>query len=181
MNYKIINDVNNVDKKKWGEFVYNHPHGNIFQTPEMYEVYENTKNYEPVFLAVIDHNENILGTLLAVIQKEYSWFLGNFTARSMIFGRTSDVLRLENGRVLTGPGFTILFKDLPVEAYNIEKNGHNSLLCNIKKQPHYNKEHENLIISTFKKQAGTGVKISIKYVDEFELTKSGKRRYFIAN
>lgn len=70
----------------WFSFVYNHPNGNIFQTPEMYEVYKNTKNYEPIFLAVIDEKEEILGTLLAVIQKEYSGFLGSFTARSIIYG-----------------------------------------------------------------------------------------------
>ena len=74
MNYKIITDVNNVNKNKWSEFVFNHPHGNIFQTPEMYEVYNKTKNYEPVFLAVSDNDSDILGTLLAVIQKEYFYF-----------------------------------------------------------------------------------------------------------
>ncbi|MCK4664767.1 MAG: phenylacetate--CoA ligase family protein [Bacteroidales bacterium] len=110
--------------------------------------------------------------------KTYSY---NGQVINKVFGRISDVLRLENGVVLTGPGFTILFKDLPVEAYSIEKNGYNSLLCNIKKQTHYEKEHENLIISTLKKQAGKEAKISIKYLDEFELTKSGKKRYFIAN
>ena len=41
-------------KKDWSEFVYNHPYGNIFQTPEMREVYERTKNYEPISLAVVD-------------------------------------------------------------------------------------------------------------------------------
>jgi len=86
MYYKIITKIYNIDENKWSRFVNNHPNGNIFQTPEMYKVYENTKKYEPVFLAVIDNNENILGTLLAVIQKEYSRFLGNFTARSIIFG-----------------------------------------------------------------------------------------------
>ena len=75
-----------IDKEEWGEFVYNHPHGNIFQTPEMYEVYQNTKNYEPVFLVVVNNAGEISGTLLAVIQKEYSGVLGNFTARSIIHG-----------------------------------------------------------------------------------------------
>lgn len=84
--YSVINDVNNVDREKWAEFVFEHPHGNIFQTPEMYEVYENTKNYEPVFLAVVNNRDEIAGTLLAVIQKEYSGVLGNFSARSIIHG-----------------------------------------------------------------------------------------------
>jgi len=81
--YKIVTEL---DKNKWAEFVNNHPHGNIFQTPEMFEVYQNTKKYEPVFVAIINEKEEILGTLLAVIQKEYSGLLGNFTARAIIFG-----------------------------------------------------------------------------------------------
>jgi len=85
-NYAIITNVNNIDKKKWYEFVYNHPHGNVFQTPEMYEVYQNTKNYEPVFLKVVNSKDEISGTLLSVIQKESSGVLGNFTARSIIQG-----------------------------------------------------------------------------------------------
>lgn len=75
-----------IDKEEWVEFVHNHPHGNIFQTPEMYEVYQNTKKYEPVFLAVVNGKGEIAGTLLAVIQKEYSGVLGIFTARSIIHG-----------------------------------------------------------------------------------------------
>ena len=82
-NFKITSTLN---PAQWSSFVYDHPNGNVFQTPEMYEVYKNTKNYEPIFLAAIDENDEILGTLLAVIQKEYSGFLGNFTARSIIFG-----------------------------------------------------------------------------------------------
>ena len=50
-NYKILTNGNNIDKNKWYEFVFDHPHGNIFQTPEMYEVYQNTKNYEPVWIS----------------------------------------------------------------------------------------------------------------------------------
>ena len=85
-NYAVITNVSNIDKNKWSEFVYNHPNGNIFQTPDMYEVYQNTKNYEPVFLVVVNSKGEISGTLLAVIQKEYSSVLGNFTARSIIHG-----------------------------------------------------------------------------------------------
>lgn len=53
------------DVTKWSEFVLNHPHGNIFQTPEMAEVYRRTKKpgrnmpslqkiYEESRIAVID-------------------------------------------------------------------------------------------------------------------------------
>jgi len=86
MEFKIIKRIGELDKNKWSDFVYNHPNGNIFQTSEMYEVYQNSKNYEPVFLAVVNGKGEIAGTLLAVIQKEYSGLLGNFTARSIIHG-----------------------------------------------------------------------------------------------
>ena len=90
-------------------------------------------------------------------------------------------MRLENGQILTGPGFTILFKDLPVEAYSIEKNGINSILCKIKKLSDYSKKDEEIVYSTFNKQAGPKAKISIKYTDEFKVQKSGKRKYFFSN
>lgn len=80
---KIVTEINS---KKWSDFVYAHPNGNIFQTPEMFEVYKNTKKWKPIFLAVIDSKENILGILCVVIQKEFGGFLGKFTARAVVWG-----------------------------------------------------------------------------------------------
>jgi phenylacetate-CoA ligase len=96
-----------------------------------------------------------------------------------VLGRTSDIIQLENGNTLTGPGFTILFKDLPVEHYCIEKDGANSIKCSIVKLPGFNQKHEVVIISTFKKQMGPASNITLNYIDEIPLTKSGKRQYFI--
>ena len=120
-----------------------------------------------------------LGDELQIDQEKNKNYPYNGQIINHVYGRTSDVIRLENGNILTGPGFTILFKDLPVESYSIEKIDKNSLLCNIKKQSDYNEKHEKLIISTLKKQSGINSIIQIKYVNEFKLTKSGKRRYFI--
>lgn len=76
-----------IDYQEWSDFVYSHPNENIFQTPEMYKVYQNTKNYEPIFIAVLNGKDEILATLLAVVQKEHpSGFLGKFSARSIIWG-----------------------------------------------------------------------------------------------
>ena len=97
-----------------------------------------------------------------------------------IYGRVSNVIRLENGRVLTGPGFTVLFKDLNVNSYNIRKSGNMEIEICIKKSFNYKTSEENLIMKTFKKQAGEGCKIIIKYVDDFNQLSSGKRNYFIS-
>jgi len=122
-----------------------------------------------------------LGDEVQIDKKKNLNYSYNGQIINKIYGRTSDVIRLENGHILTGPGFTILFKDFPVEAYSIEKIGPNSLLCNIKKLSNYTKKDENLIISTIKKHAGEDCLIYIKYVTRFKLTNSGKRSYFMTN
>jgi len=75
-----------LENKSLTNFLEKHPNANVFQTPEMYQVYKSTKNYEPVFLSVVNDDNEILGMLLAVIQKEHSGLLGNFSARSIIWG-----------------------------------------------------------------------------------------------
>lgn len=95
-----------------------------------------------------------------------------------VLGRTSEIIELENGNVLTGPGFTILFKDIPVEYYYIEKNGVNSINCTIIKFPSYEEKHEKIIYSTFRKMMGQDSTISINYSDKIKYTSSGKRKYF---
>lgn len=94
---RIVSDPKLVDKIKWRKFVEQHPHGNIFQTPEMYEVYKNTKNYIPIILAALGNDDEMEGVLLAVIQQEHSGWLGRFTARSVIFGGPI----IDNDSVLT--------------------------------------------------------------------------------
>jgi len=71
---------------KWSDFVYNHPDGNIFQTPEMYEIYQKTVNYEPIIVSIQNNKKNIIGILLAVIQKEGSGFIGKLSSRSVVWG-----------------------------------------------------------------------------------------------
>ena len=97
-----------------------------------------------------------------------------------VFGRIPDVMKLENGNILTGPGFTILFKDLHVKAYRLKKIGYMQIECGIKKNIGYTKDEESLIIATLKKHAGEDCDIKIKYIEEFELLRSGKRHYFIS-
>ena len=43
MKYTLINDFQKINLKQWNDFVKDDPRGIIFQTPEMYKVYQNTK------------------------------------------------------------------------------------------------------------------------------------------
>jgi len=59
--------VSELDRERWSDFVSKHPYGNIFQTPEMYEVYRRTRNYEPYFLAVINDNADVPSTVILLV------------------------------------------------------------------------------------------------------------------
>jgi len=82
---EIILNSSCLDRKLWSDFVYNHPQGNVFQTPEMYEVFNGTDGFDPVLIAVLQ-DQKIKGIMLAVIQKEANGFVANFAKRSVIRG-----------------------------------------------------------------------------------------------
>ena len=83
----MIEITDSIDKKKWDEFVFNHPQGNIFQTSDMAEVYRLTKNYEPISLAAVDNESGeILALIQSVVIREMSGLIGSFSARSIIQG-----------------------------------------------------------------------------------------------
>jgi serine/alanine adding enzyme len=85
MTYRI-KSYNNIDKNKWSEFVTQNPEGNFFQIPELYEVYEKTRNYTPIFLAITNNQDDILALLLAVRIQEFGGPFGLFSSRSVIQG-----------------------------------------------------------------------------------------------
>jgi len=95
VNYSIIENIND---KYWSKMVKSHSQGNIFQSTEMYQVYKETKNYEPVSLAVVNEKDEILAVLLAVIQKEHQGLLGIFSSRSIIIG--GPLVKDKNTKVL---------------------------------------------------------------------------------
>lgn len=98
MNIRIVTKADAIDSKKWDGFVYNHPQGNVFQTPQMYAAYSATKNYQPIVVAGYEE-DSLVGILLAVVQKEYKGILGKLSARSIIWGgplvRDNDISILE--------------------------------------------------------------------------------------
>lgn len=66
-------------------YVTNHPKGNIFYTIQFLDLYEKTKNYTPITVVAVQENQ-IIGLLVTVIQKESKGILGYLTSRSIVFG-----------------------------------------------------------------------------------------------
>lgn len=101
---------------------------------------------------------------------------------SNVYGRESDVIILENGSIITGPGFTILFKDLPVERYSVSKIGENAILIKIIKENSYNSSHEEIVLQTLKNNVGADCVVKIEYDDKKHSSfSSGKSKYFYSN
>jgi serine/alanine adding enzyme len=88
--------VNSIDETSWARFVYENPRGNVFQTPEMYKVYEKTKRMEAVKLFAVDGSGDIAASLVAYLSEEKGGILAPFATRSII---TGGPLYGENGGI----------------------------------------------------------------------------------
>ena len=103
--FKIISDITRVDKNKWSEFVARHPQGNVFQTPDYYNFCNSIKGYAAIaYFCMI--GEEIVGTLVSEIQREFSGFGGVLTGRAIVRG----------GPLVTGDD-PVIFKAL-IKAFN---------------------------------------------------------------
>lgn len=96
-----------------------------------------------------------------------------------IYGRVSDVLRLDNGHVLTSPGFTILMRDFAVKAYDIQKLSGSHVRMQVQVADGWDKAQEAKLTKEMKRLIGEGCEFELEYVEGFEVLKNGKRRYFM--
>ena len=85
MALSIISGLNSVNHRKWKELVINHPDGNAFQTPEIALVLNATIGYTLLVLAAVE-DDLYVGILVAVLQKEFHWPMGYFSARTVVWG-----------------------------------------------------------------------------------------------
>jgi hypothetical protein len=71
---------------------------------------------------------------------------------SQILGRKSDVLQLDNGHILTSPGFTILMIKFDVVAYDIQKISGTEVKMQVQPvEGKWNNEQEKLLIGEMKR------------------------------
>lgn len=82
---RIEDNIESINLDDWIKFIDNHPNGNIFQSPEMYRVYSKTELYTPIVIFCFEDN-NFVGVIQSVIQKENKGILGFFTSRCIIAG-----------------------------------------------------------------------------------------------
>ena len=99
-----------------------------------------------------------------------------------VLGRTSDVMRLENGHNMTATGFSMIMKHFDVKAFSFNKVGVNEVTLTIERDiTKYTEAQEKEIKRAIRLYIGEDAKLNIEYVDKFEALQNGKRRYFMNN
>ncbi len=81
-NYKTTDSP---ERSEWLWFVENHPRGNIFQTPYMFDVYKSTPFNDAGVIYMQDELGNVLGILVYYMLKELG-IKGYFSTRALIVG-----------------------------------------------------------------------------------------------
>lgn len=91
----MIEIVRNLDRESWSRFVLDHPDGNIFHTPEMFDVYERAANHTPQLWAAVETHsggngaggeEHLLALFLPVEITVLGGPLRRLTTRAVVFG-----------------------------------------------------------------------------------------------
>jgi serine/alanine adding enzyme len=116
MSVEIVRDL---PEGEWRRFVDEHPDGNIFHTPEMYQVFNHTKGFRPELWAATKDGK-ILSLLLPVQITLFKGLLRDISTRSVVFGSVicapgsegREALRVLLGYYKRNVNSTLLFTEL---------------------------------------------------------------------
>jgi serine/alanine adding enzyme len=81
-----VHIVRQLEQDSWRKFVNSHPLGNIFHSPEIFQVYAKAKGYRPLLWAAVDRNAHPLALMLPVQITLFDGLLRRFTTRAIVFG-----------------------------------------------------------------------------------------------
>lgn len=147
-------------------------------------IIENQKKIGPVLVTDL-YNRSMpfinykLGDVLSISDEICTCGCNQYILPVLI-GRQNHLMEFGNGRIVTGPGWTILFRSKNVAKYRINKIDDFTLKIQLVPDDNYNKEvEENLIRKSLEKEIGKEIKIIIEYKKDFENKINGKTTYFM--
>lgn len=97
-----------------------------------------------------------------------------------IIGRSGDIMKFANGKVLTGPAFTVLFSKLGFSKYKIIQTGDMSVTVKVVKSEGDYKDDIRMVKESLLSHLGEEVDVRVEVCDDLEDTKSGKKGYFLS-
>lgn len=92
--------VRNLPEEAWRRFVNQNPWGNIFHTPEMFQVFARTRGHKPTLWATVDHHDCALALLLPVEITLVGGPLRRLATRAVAYGSALCVLDAEGKEAL---------------------------------------------------------------------------------
>lgn len=81
-----INIVRTLPEEQWREFVVWHPQGNVFHSPEMFQVFAKANGHHPTLWAAVDRSQRPLALLPAVQITLMAGPLRRLTTRAVAYG-----------------------------------------------------------------------------------------------
>lgn len=97
-----------------------------------------------------------------------------------IEGRTTDTIAFANGRTLSGPALTLIFKDCNIATYQVIQKSGLKLLIKIVKDKSYTVKDTEYLRQTLSGHLGPEIDVFIEFVDQLLVTNSGKHRFIIS-
>ncbi len=99
-----------------------------------------------------------------------------------IEGRAFDMIIGPNGNKVAGTFWTLALRSVSgVKNFQIEQTDVNNIKIRLIQNHSYSDKSEKKIFSIIKKKLGSEINIEFIYVDNIDLTKSGKRRFVISS
>ncbi len=98
----------------------------------------------------------------------------------VVEGRVQDMLSLSGGRFLPGEFFPHLFKDYPIERFQVVQDSLDRMLIKIVPSGGLTQEHIDSLRRTIGEYVGQEILVDFSFVSEIPFTPSGKFRYTIS-
>jgi phenylacetate-CoA ligase len=96
-------------------------------------------------------------------------------------GRTTDIIRFRDGTTLSGPAFTLIFREFPIKQYQVVQTDLDNLLIRVVKEQSYVESDSERLLGAVKYHMGCQGNVRVEFVDDITITRAGKRLCFISN
>lgn len=103
----------------------------------------------------------------------------NLPLMQSVEGRVTDALVIGD-KVISSPSLTLVFKDLPIEQYQVIQESEDRVLVRIVKGKEYAEKHTGELHRLLQKVVGSDVKFDFIFVNSIHPTPSGKYRFVIS-
>ncbi len=97
-----------------------------------------------------------------------------------IEGRTTDIIEFSNGISLSGPAFTLVFKDFNLDHYQLIQKTRDKLLIRLVKDENYSEAESKRILEIMRYHCGEGVELKLEFVEGISTTKNSKFKFIIS-